>query len=314
MPRCSAFTPFGLMSFSRRTPAQDIYRAMVAGQSAAFDMTKGTPAEAEAYATSMALARARASIVSARNQHDPGKAYEMLPTTERDFGVVPGETDTIAQRQRVVAARNLISRGPRAESIENALRTLLGDVYVGYRVTSNTEKTVVPADPTNGPGVFARDSIPSKVFCLTSTASMPGVEVPFTYARLGDDDGVRLVAGDIACVEPEHSTQTEKVTILSVSELTATAVFTKGHGVGASVIAGPVPIWRSTKRHVFVVVTSLAAIDPETRRKVHDLMRRISRAVTTWSIIQASSSTTIGPFTLELSPLDTVPLETSSLL
>jgi len=258
-------------------------------------MTPGTQAEAEAYATSMALARCRAVQDRARNQHDTRKAFDMLPALERDYGVVPGETDNVATRQRAVTARKKISNGPRAESIENAIAALLGADFITYRVLTVAEKSVWPTDPALGAGVFGRDEVPTKVFRATTPLSTVSFDCTFSYERVGLDDGVRLAVGDIVCVQAENLAHAEKVTIRAVSGLTAAAVFTRGHDAGSSITTGPFPLSTSTKRHVLVVVSDAAVLDAEKRRKVNDLMARNSRGVTTWAIVKASSPTTIGP-------------------
>ena len=296
MPKFSAFTPYGLLKFSGRRPGgQDIYEALVSGQDSALDMAQGTPAEAEAYALAMACARTRAVLERAKNQRVPDKAFDMLAEIEKDFGIIPGESDTIRTRQRAVAARKLISRGSREESIQSALSALLGADFVTYRVLTTGEAVNWPSNPTTGPGVFGRDDIPSKVFYLTSSISITGTPTTFTYARYGADDGARLQGGDIVSVSPENAVIAERVTIASVSGLTATSTFTKAHDANDTLSTGPVPIWTSTKRHVLVVVAATAVLDLEKRRKIHDLMGRISRGVTTWSIVKASSATTVGP-------------------
>ena len=48
----------------------------------------------------------------------------------------------------------------------------------------------------------------------------------------------------------------------------------------------PFPLWGSTKRFNLVVVDAIAAADPETRRKINELLARMVRTVSTWNIVQ----------------------------
>jgi hypothetical protein len=297
MARFSAFSPLGQLRFSAKAPSgAGIYRAIVAAQSGAFDMSPGTEGDAEAYATAMALARARTALDRGAAQHDPTMAIEMLPVLERDYGVIPGEGDSIRERQRALAARIAISGGPREESIENGLRTLLGADFIAYRVQTVAEAGTWPADPSAGPGIFGRDEIAAKLFRITSTIVTTGMPVAFSYAPIDTDDGTRLAPGDVVCVQPDNRPQAEKVAVESVENLTATATFAKAHGGGDILTTGPIPLWSSTKRYAIVVVSDAAVASRETRRKIDDFMGRVSRGVTTWSVFKRSSTTTLGPF------------------
>ena len=60
----------------------------------------------------------------------------------------------------------------------------------------------------------------------------------------------------------------------------------------------PWPYWTSTKRHYLVEVTASAAQDPEARRQIHALMRRMARGVSTWAICGNAGPFTIGSPTL----------------
>ena len=66
------------------------------------------------------------------------------------------------------------------------------------------------------------------------------------------------------------------------------ATFANAHDVGASVIAGNWPYWWSTQRFALIVVSSAAAVDPESRRKVDTFMSRVARGVSQWAIVQIS--------------------------
>src|SRR5262249_11391681 len=74
------------------------------------------------------------------------------------------------------------------------------------------------------------------------------------------------------------------------------AQFALAHDDGVFVTTMPYPLWASTKRHALIVLTSAAAADPEKRRRVHNLMRKIARGVSTWSICDGGAGKTNGPF------------------
>jgi hypothetical protein len=317
MPLTSIFSPYGLLDYSSDTPSgESIYRSLAAGLEPAFDVSEGTPAEAEIYADAMALASARSTIARAAAQHDTRTAVEMLPALERDYDVVPGEQETVAERQRVLTARRAISQGSRESAIESALRALLGSAFIAYRVTRPSEIATWPASPESGPGVFGRDDLPAKVARLTTsiTATSSFVfESEFRYVAISTfEAGVAepFAVGDVVTVEAERVGLTERVVIADVSPdgLIAKADFTKAHAAGATLTTGPVPMWTSNQRHVLVVVSDAAATDTETRRRIHDLLRRAVRGVTTWSIVKASTGATVGPFRIGTSGLGTTPL------
>ena len=153
-----------------------------------------------------------------------------------------------------------------------------------------------------------RDDVPAKVFQLQSVVNVLGAPLVFTYGRFGVDDGARLVAGDVISVEAGIPGRGEIATITSAAGLTATAVFANAHPAGGAITTGPIPIWNSDKRNILVIVSDAASADPERRRKVNDLMARICRAVTTWSIVKQHSSVQTGPFQIGISSIGNVPL------
>jgi hypothetical protein len=310
MPRFSAFTPLGMLSFSNRpSHAETIFRALVSALGGNFDLSRGTHIDATAYARARALARARYTLERGGHQADPLKATDLIPALERDYGLAPAEKNTIHARRRAIATRQQILRGARRESVEDGLRQILGDDFIAYRTLTPAEVIAWPQDPSLGPGAFADARIPARVFVLRSSIPITGRAFRFAYAVPGNDDGARLVAGDLAVVQPENTGLAERVTIVEAFEagetLEATATFTRAHDVGASLVVGAWPIWVSTQRFALVVVRR--ASDPELRRRVHELMDRIARGVSQWAIVAPRTPTTLGPFTCA-SPLGTAPL------
>jgi len=70
------------------------------------------------------------------------------------------------------------------------------------------------------------------------------------------------------------------------------------------------PYWTSSKRHSLVVLTASAAADPEKRRKVHELMGRLARGVSTWDIAAESAPGFAGPFRVGEGRLGMTPIGT----
>lgn len=157
MPLCSAFTPCGQLECSSRPSiAENVYRSMVANLGGQYDLTVGGHEEATLYARARSIARAMQAQRRAANNALPMKCLELLPLQEAGYGIVPGETDTIVQRQTALAARMLLSRGATQENIEAQLRAILGSAFLGYRTVAPYERSTWPASPGAGPGVFPR--------------------------------------------------------------------------------------------------------------------------------------------------------------
>jgi len=131
-----------------------------------------------------------------------------------------------------------------------------------------------------------------------------------------------IVPGDILCVDPGNLGLVERVTVLasegSGTTRKFTAAFQKPHSAGCYATDGPMPLWSNTKRHVLVVVTAAASVDPKMVRRINELFKRIMRGPTTWAIVQPTTvgAGTVGPFTIGTttgSPLGAVPLESITL-
>jgi hypothetical protein len=81
------------------------------------------------------------------------------------------------------------------------------------------------------------------------------------------------------------------------------ATFANAHGVGCIGTTMPYPYWSSTKRHSLIVLTAAAAASLDVRRKVHALMKRIAREVSTWEIVVESTPGHTGAFIIGTSTL-----------
>lgn len=331
MPLFSAFTPFGMLDFSSEpSEGEKIYDSMIAGY---IDPRDGRPSidveqdgtnyqEAGLYASAMAIAACRLTLRRAGLQLRPETSYDQLEAHEHRYSIAPGPNDTVAQRRAVLAARQKVVRGPRLETMLAGLSAILGSNFIAYRPVHRSEITVWPEDPgEDGPGIFVRNDVPAKAIRILDAMARPGFfhasfaqEVAYENLNAYDAE-VRVVAGDVLCVDPGNLGLADRVEVISASgtgtDRRFTARFFKAHSAGAPATTGPIPIWNSTKRHAFVVVKAAAAVDAELRRRVDEFMVRTMRACATWAIVEPTtpSATTIGPFTLGSSPLGVTPIE-----
>lgn len=112
----------------------------------------------------------------------------------------------------------------------------------------------------------------------------------------------RIVKGDVLAVDPGILGIAERIVVLDASVdggvKSFTAAFSQPHTANTFATTGPTPIWTNTKRHVLVVVSSTAAVDPTMVHKTNDLFARVMRAPTTWAIVEETTpgAGTVGPF------------------
>lgn len=318
MPLLSMFTPCGMHAFSSKpSHAQAIYDAMANNLGGAYDLTVGEYNEASLYARAMSVARARYTLERAGNQYDPMRAIEMLPALERDWGVVPGETDGLLDRQIAVAAKQLVSRGSRPENLATLLTKLLGADFIKVRVHTPAEVT-----PNYAVSNFTRLDVPPKVVKLTTPICVDlGSVTAVAYENLDKTSApISLIKGDSLMVQPENQGLAEVVTVVAagaaaaaypgtsltgvpVSQIFA-AQFTKSHDVGAVATTQNYPLWQSNQRSILIVVSHAAVLNAEKRRRINELMEATLTAGTTWGIVEPNG-TSIGPFTIGVTPIGT---------
>lgn len=309
MPLLSCFTPCGMLELSSAPSyGEQIYDAMIASLGGNFDVSEGTHVEATIYARAMALGELRYLLEHAGGQIDPWQLDECLAEREAEYGIVPTPGESLYDRRAAVAARMLLPLGARRSAIEEALSTLLGDAFVGLRTTAAAEIVNTPTNLGDQPMNLQLPTIPRKLIRLTNGVSINlGVPQAVAYTAV-DPVGTTILVGDTLVIEPEIDGQTETVVCSSppVAPGTFVATFTKGHEPGCLGTTMPFPAWTGTQRASLVFLTDAAAIDPVLRARTHDLMGRISRAVSTWGLVQGSGDSA-GPFTLDESHLDATP-------
>jgi len=282
MPYPSRFTPYGMLSYSKRqTHARRIYDVLVEGVGDSFDTSPDSLEAARLYARAMVLASAQYQLDRAGNNRLPLKATELLGLLEKDYQIVPAADATLNDRRRELAARAKISKGNRQGAMEYALRILLGEAFIEYRTTPIQFATVSPYLPETI-GAYPPPGTEKKTFRLTQRVAMRGVPVTITFETIGLSQ--LPIAGETYSFDPDtRNPNIEAVTLEAVVGATLTATFGKPHEAGA-LATNSNPAWISSKRYVTIVTTLAAATNPETRRKINELMARAARGVTQWEI------------------------------
>lgn len=312
MPLLSAFTPLGVLRLqSTPSEAEKIYRSLIAGLGKDnYAVTPGSREDGWCYAMARCLAVARLTLIHAGKQIDPSCVYEYLADREAEWQIVPGPDDTILERRATLAARKLLPRGARREAVVDALQTLLGGAFVWYRTTKPAEIDTWPASAGAQPMNLQLPSVERKRLSITQPISI-GLGSPQSVRyQLADAAQPALLAGDELVVEPENPARAEPVTVLSLSAgppATFRATFNGPHDTGCLGTTMPWPAWASSQRFDLVILTAAAALDPETRRKLNDLLQRLLRGVSTWGIVQETGPGFAGPFVIGVSPIGATP-------
>lgn len=323
MPKLSLFTPLGLLKMSSApSPAKVIYdakKAALGGDGTNFVIRQGSRLGARLYAESIMEALIDEKIRRAGNQDLPSKVFEQLPDREREFGLTPAAGDSFHGRKLALAARMLLPGGATRNNVENALRTLLGDDFIAYRTILPGERVKWPANLGDQPMNLKRPDIPRKLIRITDPITI-GLGSPqlvgfsaVSPPATADDPVLRK--GDVLVVEPEVLGRTETVTVTGVFQddfggMTFRATFNQAHETNAWASTAPYPLWISTQRTCLVVLSASAAVDPEKRRQTNDLLARILRGVSTWSIVAQTAPNQAGPFVLNQSPMNATPFGT----
>lgn len=298
MPQLSVFTPCGLLACSSKpSRARAIYDSFVAALGDNYDMTEGAYHGAKFLAWALELGRVDAEIARLGNQYDPAKITDLLPAVEPEYRLAPLARDTLADRRAALAVRMRLPEGAALANVEAALATALGSDFVALVLDS--APVVYPAAPAtygNWPETWSERG----VYRLTSPAidAVPewvGYEVVAPTAR-------PLIKGDIVVATPDNQAIAERLEIQGVNGSLIRLSHSRPHAIGAYLVTGGLPNWSSSRRHCIVRVSAAAALDAESRRKVHDLMSRVARVVSTWEISSAT-----GPFLLSSSPMDATP-------
>lgn len=306
MPILSDFTPCGFLELADEpSEGEKVYNALVDMLGGNVSIDDGTYMDGWTYATAMAIGEARLTLIHAGLQISPQNVDEMLGNREAEWQIIPGPNDSLWQRRDVLAARMKIPRGARREAVEDALRTLLGPAFIWYYTCKASDIQTWPPNLGDQPQNLQLPTVQRTRVTITqpiTTSIGNPQDVTFAYF---DATQAPLLVGDKLVVDPEFIARTETVTILALDTVAGTlrAVFDKPHNTNITGTTAPYPMWSSNQRFDLVITTPSAAIDPETRRKVNELLEKVLRAVTCWGVVQATDTNSAGPFLCGVSPL-----------
>lgn len=324
----SLFTPGGLLLLSDETPIAErlhttIVRLLTDGQPGNLSAEVGSFVDCFAFAFARVLARVQQRQQQLDRERLGVGAYELLAGLEEEFGLKPGPTDTIAQRQLALSQAMKKLLGSVRPALEQSLYELHGADYIGVHIRNpeNGEADVWPAALGDSPQLLGADDMDRKLVRLPDGISTDlGSSQSVAYVPIDpnpSDGGHSLVKGDMVVLGVENLGLAETVTVESTSTVGGTLYFTttpnNAHDADALAVAMPFCAWGSSQRHIFVVLSATAAFDAEKLRKTHLLMARTVTGVTTWSVCPASGSDQAGPWTLDdsvLGRLDFNPMAT----
>lgn len=311
----SLFTPNGLLLFKGGRPLAEAIHATAVrlftdGRAGGLSRELGSFVDCFSFALARVVARAQLRQERLAGEMLAEKAYELLSQLEEEHGLRPAFGDTIAVRRDALLVRLRAREGSRRPSLEQALRDLLGDDYVGIHIADpDTEVVNWPTSLGDDPQMFGAPDMPRKLVTITNPISDLGSQLA-TYVPVDpaptDDTEQTLLVGDQIVVGVENLGTAEPVTVTAVSlsgegdgDRVFVASFTKAHEPNCLAVAMPFPAWGSSQRHIWVVLTEAAALDADTRRKTHETMARMVTGVTTWSICPQTTDTEAGPWTLD---------------
>lgn len=323
MPLLSAYTELGHLELtSEPTLGERFHQALMAAMGGQYSTEEGSRQEAHLYAQAMELATAAYCYRRAGAQADPATVLECLRYREAEHRIVPNLKSSIELRRRDLQFRSQAPKAPTRANMEAALQILLGDDFLSLGTTAPGSAAIYP-DTTLGqdqPLNLVAPETPRRILSFVDAVTTLGVPVTVeyvsTYGEERDEDDVlqpNLLVGSTMVVSPDVPALMERVEIEACevdpappavpTRTLLTATFTKPHPAGAIATTQPWPYWISTQRHFTVYLTEEAAEDPEKRRRVHALMQRMVRGVSTWDIAAGA-----GPFIVAQSKLGLTPM------
>lgn len=315
----SLFAPNGLLLLKGGTPAAQAIHATIVqlftdGSDGKLASEVGTFVDCFAFALARIVARVQRRQEQLEGERLAMGAYELLAQLEEESGLYPAVGDTIAERRAALLARGMAAQGSRRPVFEQALRDLLGDDYIGFHVADPaSEVSIWPSNLGDSPQLLALPDQPNVLVSLPYAIST-GLGSPqyVTYVPIEpvatDSASHTLLVGDKVVVQPENLGLAETVTVTGTmlagendGPLLFQATFNHAHEPGSLAVCMPFPAWGSSQRHLWIVLTETAALDAETRRKVHELCARMVTGVTTWSICPQNPDSfgSAGPWTLD---------------
>lgn len=279
------------------TDAETAYNALAPalGADVAFEFSIGTVEEASAYAESLQMGYARATIRRAMNQQFPRSALDKIPSLERDWAITPSPRASIMQRQEAIAARMLLMHGSREEALYTDLFALLGSDLVKIRASKASERVTYPPVYTDMPdtGAFPLPYTPPKYFRLTKAVKKLNTSIVVEIEPV--NGSADPLVGETYCIDFAIPGITESVEFSGTGTSFPTATFRFPHSAGAWLLLA-CPVWQSTQRELQIIVKPAAAEKPSTRREINKIMARHVKTTTRWRIIETTSTTEVGPW------------------
>lgn len=268
---------------------------------------EGSLVDLFAFMIAISLATAITTARRVDAERTAAGAYFSLAEQERQCGLTPAFGDTLKQRRDALALAVRVPRGSSRPELEQMLRDLLGDAYVGLHVPSGAGEVVTfPEDLNDQPQLLIDVNAPRKLVQITPAICTDlGSSKAVVYT--GVDPPIlsgthTLVVGDRLVVEPEILQRAEVVTVTDVGHtsegLTFTAVFNQAHEPNCWATQMPFPVWTASQRRLLIALTAEAAVDPETRRKANAALEKVVTGVTTWALCAESAPGVIGPWTI----------------
>jgi hypothetical protein len=295
--RFSSFARFGHFRFGGKPPVgQVIYgslRDSLGGDENLGVDTLATAMSGSMFAKAMAVANAQLAVCRLNAERVPHTSDQLLEMHERDYRVVPPVGATDDERRAALEQAEILSRGCNDSAISDALTSLLGTALIAIRTHGSAEFVVAPSTWATTPGTWKRAGIIPKWHALTAPIISPGSQA-FSSASILPDTAA-FVAGEVVIVDPGKIGIQEPIT-LAASGSAVHANFVRPHEVGAIITTEPWPYAVTSSRHILIVTTAAVARSPSWRRKVAVVMRKIARAVDSWSLVDETVAGTLGPF------------------
>jgi hypothetical protein len=278
MSQWSSFAPFGEFTFSSApTECEKLYLAQQNSMGPAF---AGVAADAETYADAMCFSVARRQIQAAGAQDDPLQVNYLIDAIEKDWRVYPNPESTLDDRRAELAFVMGLANGALDSAITAGLTALLGPLFINWRPMDRSTYDEVSVSSTYPPHSPLRRT-PIKKIRLDSV-TFPGLRIAW-YTRLLDD-GNPILPGEQLVVEPGRNGLEEVVTVLESTPATFTGVFVNSHDAGTPATTGPMIRWTSNQRHSLVIVDTSVLTNSYLLNKIHEFMRRVMPAVSTWIV------------------------------
>jgi hypothetical protein len=279
-----------------------------------FSEADATFVKAFAFALTGALAAAAENSETAWGQQFAERAYDLLGQQEREHGITPNRADSVTARRAVLGAKRRTLRGGSRINVENALKVLLGDAFVGWFTTPPAARVTWPITLGDTLQCFVRPGTPRKLARLGKAISVGlGAPQATPYTPLPQSATHHTLAvHDRVLVEPELLGRAEVVEVEALDPVTRsfTATFQNAHEPGSTITTMSFPFSTGNQRESVVLVPPAVALSLEWRRRIGIVMHTLLRATSTWGVAAQSQPGQAGPFLLDdpaLGLLDVTP-------